>query len=452
MANQTALEFLSDLFVKVQIYLSRPSPQIQLLTIGTILLVVSLLSAAILSLINRRILSRTPRRESANRHGRRYQSFSFGRPFWLGLQQLVAPILSMITLEVGIAILLSFEQRVGLLNLLEVIFLYFLGYRLFVAILYVFFDESDVRRFHLRLFSPLFSLFVLYQVLSLFMNLNAAASVVVTSAYENPLTLGAIFLATVGLYFWVDGILGLNEIIFRLITRYTAVNSGRLEASLTLGAYVLVLVGVFVVLRSLGMSGTTFAAITGGLSIGIGFGLQEVLSNFVSGILILFEGKIRPGDYILVDGKWFWVEKLDIRSTHVKSWHGWDAIVPNQTFLNSTVTNFTLENNLYRLVIKVNIDHDSNHERAIEILWDMVKNEPRIFSECNNQIFMSNIDLDGKEIMLRVWIDVTQTWWDLIHDFRLKILDEFATHGIEIPSPRQDIRIVGELPWHDAPG
>ncbi|MBV7332020.1 mechanosensitive ion channel [Chloroflexi bacterium TSY] len=442
MSNQTALEFLLDLVSKLQIYLARPSIQIQLVTILIIMVAVYLL-AKIITLFLR---ERSPKQTEAAPD--QTQAPTADPSLRLGLQQIVAPLLGLIGAIVGINVLLSMGQTLGLLRLLLTIFWVFLGYRLFVGILYTFFPAADVSRFHTRLFGPLFALFVLYQILSLFVDVGAAAGVVLTSTFENPLTFGAIFIATVGLYFWIDAIGGLNDIIFRLVTKYTAVNEGRLEASLALGGYILIGVGLVVVLSSLGVSATTFAAITGGLSIGVGFALKEILSNFVSGIILLFEGSIRPGDYIEAEGgKWVQVEKLNIRSTHTKTWSGIEIIVPNEKLLSAPVVNFTSDDYLHRVQIEVQTTLDADPKQVIELMKETLSGDPRLEKDNYIRVYMKGFTETGMLFFIRVWIDASLYWWDVYTDFYTKLLDQFAAHDIKIAVPHRDIRIHSELPW-----
>ncbi len=433
MSDQFILDFLSSLWTKLQIFLARTDVQVQIIAILAVIIGVGLLAYVINFLI-----------EPKKAKGGEDQRLSLGRAMRTFISLLIFPMLGLVADSLLKPILTEQGVVVGLVDIFSEILWTLLGYRVLLGIFYLLFTEAFVKRFHYRLLTPIFGLYVAYTVLSLFIDVSTTATVTLARLSDNPLTLGALFLATIGLYFWVDGIWGLQEIIYRVVTRFTSINEGRLEATLTLGSYILVAVGILVALSLLGVDSTIFAAVTAGLSVGIGFGLQSVFNNFISGIIILFEGSMRPGDYIEVNGDWYWIEKFNIRSAHAKSWHGYDYIIPNQTFLNTPITNYSLEDHEYRLRISIKISMDSDHVKAMEILKGLVAGDERLVRD-KVQVFISEIDQGYKELMLWFWIDCSLTWWDMVQDIHLGILEEFPKHGIEIPVPRRDIRVEG--PW-----
>lgn len=440
MSTPTVLEFLLDLFAKLQVFLIRPSTQIQLIAIALILVVVNFLSGAIIVFLKRRSSKQA---ESSDDDS---DPSAVSGPAWqLGLQQLISPILGLIATNVGISLLSSQGQVVGLLQLLLTIFLIFLGYRFFMGILYTFFPEAEVRRFHTRLFGPLFGLFVIYQILDLFADINTLATVVLTSTVENPLTLGALFIATIGLYFWVDSVSGLNHIIFNLVTKFTSVNEGRLEASLTLGGYILIAIGILISLSFLGVDSTTFAAITAGLSVGVGFALKEILGNFISGIVLLFEGAIRPGDSLKINGARGSVQKLNIRSTLIKMRDNTEVIVPNQELFVSSVTSFTGTDSILRVDTPIWADYDSSAKEVRELLLEIMRNCPLIVPEKGAKVFLVNLDESGMEFKVRFWVDLSQRGpWPVKNYFYLNALEEFAKRDIKTPFPQRKLYFVNE--------
>ncbi len=321
MPERTILEFLHNLFIKAQIFIARIDVQIQLFAIVAILVGTWFVSKMIIILINKFVAPRFAVDDQQEKG-----KTAIGQRLLPGLRVLVFPILALVTTNLVLSYLLNQGLVVGLVRLLLFILWVFLFYLLFLSIMYGIFGEKPVRRFHRRLFVPLFALFVAYQIFILFIDIEKGSDTVLSSTSENPLTLGALFLATIGLYFWVDATLGVKHIIFHIITKYTSTNPGQLDAALTLSSYVLLAIGLLFAISLLGVNTTTFAAITAGLSVGIGFGLQSIIGNFVSGIILLFEGSIRPGDYIEADNTWAEVKKLSIRSTLVKTFDGYEVI------------------------------------------------------------------------------------------------------------------------------
>lgn len=450
MTNQTALEFFLALIKKLQIFLFRPDVQIQLTAIAIVVFGIGFIAVGLEYFIKKRFLA-WPKKAEDDEEGAEFQAVSEDetesrRPLWqrllIAARLLIFPVLGLIATQFAINYLTEQGQVIGLLNLLEQIFGAFLSYRLFLGILYFFFAESLVRYFHYRLFGPLFTLFVLYQIFSLFIDIRMLAGLVLTTLFETPLTLQAIFVATVGFYLWTAAVWGVNSIVHRILTTYTNVNVGRLEASLTLIGYVLIGVGLLVVLSSLGVDSTTFAAITGGLSVGLGFGLREVLSNLVSGMLLLFEGSIQPGDAIEVDGQIVLVEKLNVRATMVRAFDGSEMIVPNQKLFTTSVITFTGSDTLYKVRIPVRVSYDSDPQQVLSILKEIVANYKLILPNPKPRVVISNMAESNMEFQIMVWIDLKKVVGGRVKgEMYTQIWQEFIKHNIKIPFPKQDVQV-----------
>ncbi|MGB0384750.1 MAG: mechanosensitive ion channel family protein [Ardenticatenaceae bacterium] len=431
MAQDGFLDFLLDLLAKLQLFIARPSVQVQLIAMAAILGGIGFVSSVIIVALKRR-----QKKSQAESEHNLYQ-----RLFFTGTTLLLFPILALIATNITNLVLLSQNRAVGLLRLLAFLLSALLGYRVFLLLLYTLFPKERVRRFQTRLFSPLFALFVLYQIVQLFVNVNVLVTMALfVNLLENPVTLGALFLATVGLYFWIDSISGLNEVIFLTATRFTSVNAGRLEASLTLGGYILIVLGIILALTLLGVSSTTFAAIMGGLSVGIGFGLKEVLSNFISGILLLFEGTIRPGDKVDISGQVVTIKKLGIRATVVRSNDNVEIIVPNQELLVSSVTSYTATDTIVRLKIPITSDHDYDPEKIIQILEETARQNPNILPERKVAAIIKAIGGGGIDYELRVWFDISTVGPAALKNQLYRAINKaFVEHNIEVnPDPDMD--------------
>ena len=450
MENNGLFGFLFDLLTKLQAFVLRPSVQIQLVAILAILLGIGFLSNLVIVAIGRRqkaLLASSSTEEEGETADVAQTSTSrnqlIQRMWSTGTTLLVFPLLALITTNIVVFILQILKQSAGLLQLLGFILFVLLLYRLFLLLLYVGFPQEKVRRFQTRLFGPLFALFVLYQMVQLFANVSTLGTVgLFANLLENPITLGALFLATVGLYFWIDSISGLNEVIFATATRFTSVNPGRLEASLTLGGYILIMVGIVLSLTLLGVSSTTFAAILGGLSVGIGFGLKEVLSNFISGILLLFEGSIKPGDSIEFRGQRAIVKKMGIRATYVETLDNIEIIVPNQELLISPVVSHTATDTIIRVRVPVQGSYQHAPEKIIKILQQTVKQNSKVLQDRKNNVIVKGFGHDRIDYELRAWIDVTKIGPAGIKNQLYRAISKaFAEHDIELPLPQQEINV-----------
>jgi len=438
MEQQTLLEVMRNLIVKIQIFVTRPQVISQLVVIAAIVIILTSFFALVNLLINRYVFRSLSDNQGELTEGQRP---TLGQRLFFGVPLLGFPIFALLVANYAMTVMQARGQFVGLLDFLMRILGVLLAYRLLLAVFYLFFNPIGVKRFQNRLFSPLFVLFVIYAILGLFLDISSLTNTILTDSYENPITFGALLFVTVGLYFWVNGIWGINDIIMAIARRSQSMNLGRLEASLALVAYVLIAAGIFVGLGQLGIDSTTFAAITAGLSVGIGFGLQAIIVNFISGILLLFEGTIKPGDYIIVDGNWAEVEKLTIRATYIHNWYGEQKIVPNQAFITSNIINYTSSDDWYRLRLRIKVRSHEDPMTVKALLASFAQDDARVRGEPS--VHLVNFDDRGMEFQLRYWINIRLTWWDLLEDFYTFIIREFGENNLQISIPRQDVFVHG---------
>ena len=227
MAQDGFFDFLLDLLNKLQIFIARPSVQVQLIAIAVILGGIGFVSGIVILALNRR-----QEKSQAKSDKTLYQ-----RLLLTGTNLLVFPILSLIATNLTTVVLLSQNQAVGLLRLLAFILSVLLAYRCSCSSYTCSLPKNECAAFIVACSRPyLPSLWLIKSSSSLSMSMSWQPWLSLPTCLRTPITLGALFLATVGLYFWIDGISGLNELIFLTATRFTSVNAGRLEASLTLGA------------------------------------------------------------------------------------------------------------------------------------------------------------------------------------------------------------------------
>jgi len=423
-------EFVSNLLNQIQIFLARPSVQIQLLAIA-IIIAIGFVADWI---VRRQIRQRFPRPA----HGR----FDW-RP---AIRLSVFPILTQILIFLIAPILFTQGYVVGWLLVFSSIVWLWLVYRLILGVLYVLFPNASVRRFQNRFLGPLFGVLVFLRILGHLTDLEALAATIIATISQSPITLGALFVASVGLYFWIDGVWGLKYILYHTVTRFTGVNPGVLEAGLTLASYFLVIAGVIVAISSLGLDTTTVAAITGGLSVGVGFGLREVLANFISGIILLFEQSIRPGDVMEINDERVTVDKLGIRSTLVHTQDNVEIVVPNEDILTSSVKTFTKTNNLIRWMIPVGVSYDSDPDEIKEALLAVADRHLEVQKVPAPVVFFDGFGASSLDFNLGVWVNPIRVR-PVSSDLRYMIWKEFAARNIEIPFPQRDLHIrSGILP------
>jgi small-conductance mechanosensitive channel len=206
----------------------------------------------------------------------------------------------------------------------------------------------------------------------------------------------------------------------------------------------LLVIGILIALPLAGIDITVLSVFGGALGIGIGFGLQKIASNYVSGFIILLDRSIHPGDVLTVDGRFGKVSQLTTRYLVLLSNDGTEAIIPNETLVSSTVINHSFTNRQIRIAIPMQISYHSDLNRAMEIMKQAAINQPRVLSEPETKVFLKTFGDNGIELELGIWInDPEEGQIGLRSDINMEIWQQFQKAGIEIPFPQREVRIIG---------
>lgn len=362
-------------------------------------------------------------------HGRQQ---TFWRDGIIVLKHLTFPALSFAAIAV-MSLVLSQRWQGALLVELRGIFWWLLGYRVGVALLYIFLGESYMRRYHRVLFTPLFVLFIGRRFLGMFVNFPIIAHYVIFQPFSNPITLGSLCVAPLTLYFLFYLSRALQDFLQTIILPRTGADQNVIHAALTIGRYIIIALGVIIIAESLGVNMSTLAFISGGLSVGIGFGLQQIVANFVSGILLLFEQTIRPGDVIDINGEMGIVEKLSIRSATLRTSNNIEIIIPNERLLTSAVTTYTRTNRLVRVLVSV-IAASSNDPNTIrEILLNAAQQHSRVLTDPKPAVVFKTFGAPGIDFQLAIWVSDPLLAPSVSSELRFTIWDEFAKQHIAMP-------------------
>lgn len=206
----------------------------------------------------------------------------------------------------------------------------------------------------------------------------------------------------------------------------------------------LIMVGVLVALAAVGIDVTLLSVFGGALGVGLGLGLQKIASSYVSGFIILLDRSIRIGDMVTVDNRMGRVTQLTTRYIVVKGRDGTEAIIPNDTLITSTVLNHSYSDRDTRIGIPVQISYASDLENAMRILVDVARNHPRVLKNPEPKALVKEFADNGIQLELGVWIqDPEEGQSNLRSDINLEIWREFSKHGIEIPFPQREVRLIG---------
>jgi potassium efflux system protein len=231
---------------------------------------------------------------------------------------------------------------------------------------------------------------------------------------------------------------GLLEIA--LLQRLPLAPGERYAIKAVLG-YVFVLVGAAFALGILGIQWARMQWLVAGLGIGIGFGLQEIFANFMSGLIILFEQPIRVGDTVTVGDISGTVTRVRIRATTITDWEKKELIVPNKEFVTGKVVNWTLSDSIVRTTISIGVDYNSDTRRVRDILARVAAENPRVLKDPPPQVVFTAFGDSTLDFELRVFVANTESLLPCRDEIHHAINDALREAGIEIAFKQQDIHI-----------
>ena len=211
----------------------------------------------------------------------------------------------------------------------------------------------------------------------------------------------------------------------------------------TLLHYAVLLIGFVMALAATGMQLDRFALLAGAFGVGIGFGLQTIVNNFVSGLILLFERPVKVGDTIQVGTIAGEVRHIGIRSSTVRTFDGADVIVPNGDFVSGAVTNWTFSDRTRRIDIPIGVAYGADPEQVIGLLRGVAVNHPLVIEHPAPVAMFTGFGDNALTFELRCWTDNFDKWPQTRSDLAVKINAVLKEAGIEIPFPQRDLRLVG---------
>jgi len=199
-------------------------------------------------------------------------------------------------------------------------------------------------------------------------------------------------------------------------------------------------------LSAVGINLGALAVFGGALGVGLGFGLQRIASNFISGFILVFDRSIRPGDVISINDKFGWVEELRARYIVVRDRDGVETLIPNENLITTEVINWSYSDRKVRVKLPVQISYQDDPEQAMGILLEATKSSSRVLTEPPPAARLMGFGDSGIDLELRVWIrDPQQGVANVRSDVNVAIWKGFKEAGITIPYPQQDLH-VKEMP------
>lgn len=209
-------------------------------------------------------------------------------------------------------------------------------------------------------------------------------------------------------------------------------------------------IAVLVALNSVGIDLTALAVFGGALGVGLGFGLQKIFSNLVSGIILLLDRSIKPGDVISLDTTFGWINHLGLRYTSVITRDGIEHLIPNEELITQRVQNWSFSDRFVRLKIPVGISYHANVPLAMQLCLEAAQEVARVERNPEPKVQLVGFGDSSVDLEIRIWVDDPEAGRaNVISEVLLKVWEKFHANDIEIPFPQRDLHVRSVLGQED---
>jgi len=241
-----------------------------------------------------------------------------------------------------------------------------------------------------------------------------------------------------------------------IVLKRTPLQPGVRMAVTTLFRYLIVIVGVSAAANVIGLGWQRVQWLAAALTFGLGFGLQEIFANFVSGLIILIDRPIRVGDVVTIGDIGGWVTRISIRATTITKWDRSELIVPNREFITGQLTNWTLSNSLTRVELKIGVEYGSDVEKVRRVLLEVANNHPAILKDPPAYVVLMEFGASSVDFELRVYLDYEYGRLTIRDELQRRVVTAFKENGIVIAFPQLDLHVKSGVdralpPAEDAP-
>ncbi|NKC15925.1 MAG: mechanosensitive ion channel [Gammaproteobacteria bacterium] len=228
------------------------------------------------------------------------------------------------------------------------------------------------------------------------------------------------------------------------VLRHLPIDAGARHALTATAQYLIAGIGIVIVFDLVGLDWSDIQWLVAALSVGLGFGLQEIVANFVSGLIILFERPIRIGDTVTVGNLSGTVTRIRIRATTLTDWDNKEIIVPNKTFITERLINWTLTDAVTRVVIHVGIAYGSDTVKAHTLMLQAATDHPAVLSEPEPQVFFVGLGDSSLNFEVRLYVRTLAERLSTTHEYLMAIERTLSENGIDIPFPQRELHIRSE--------
>lgn len=285
----------------------------------------------------------------------------------------------------------------------------------------------------------------------IFNYLNDILNLTLFQIKETPVTVMSILIFLILItVFIVIGVITRNALNRKILKRFK-VDEGTSYTLSRITQYIIITIGALISFQFVGIDLSGLAVIFGLLSVGIGFGLQNVTSNFISGLIILFERPIKVGDRVTVNNIEGDVTEINIRSTKVRTVNNISIIVPNSEFVSKDVINYSHGDPTYRVDISVGVSYGSELETVLKALQEVADENKYVLAEPRAQVHLIEFGDSSWNMQLRSWIGNVKDHPHVRNELNKAIVRKFREYAVEIPFPQRDLHVKSSisLPHHE---
>lgn len=260
-----------------------------------------------------------------------------------------------------------------------------------------------------------------------------------------PVTTASILIFFLLLTFFIIAGIFARRAINRKIFRRFHVDDGTSYTLSRITQYVIITIGVLISFNFVGINLSSLTVIFGLLSVGIGFGLQNVTSNFISGLIILFERPISVGDRVVVNEIEGDVIEINIRSTMVRTVNNISIVVPNSEFVSKDVINYSHGDPTYRLDIDVGVSYESDLDTVLKALNEVAENNSSVMKNPKPEVHIIEFGDSSWNMQLRSWIPNVKDYPKIRNELNQAIVRTFRKYNIVIPFPQRDLHVRSSI-------
>ncbi len=262
------------------------------------------------------------------------------------------------------------------------------------------------------------------------------------SEIETVLTLWSIIQAIAFTILTIIAVRNLPGLLELFVLQRTGLKESSRYAITTVMGYIIIIIGFLFAFNKLGLQWSSMKWIVGGLSVGIGFGLQEIIANFISGLIILFERPVRIGDYVTIGDQSGTVSRIQIRATTLTNLDNLEIVIPNKELITGRVTNWTLTTSMTRLAVKVGIAYGSDTTHAHKVMLETAKANSNVLKTPEPKVLFMGFGDSSLDFEVRVYLPSFDLRVPMTHELHMALNDALAKAGITIPFPQRDLHLM----------